>query len=215
MSIASHIRLWVILFLFSLTLNPFLRRGDTMIQFVESEIEITRSALGESWTNAVLKQANVLFNESPVQIAVKVAEKGVYNKEQQDKYKLFTSESGGGGALFKMMNGIFTGFIQSLYIVCLRLLIVMSWFALLVPIMFAAFYDGYTPRIIKSYTFGSIRPATFSLMLWIVMPMLFAPLFYLSAPFNINPTIVPIWVCLALLPTSILIANSQPIFGQR
>ncbi|WP_043003185.1 DUF4400 domain-containing protein [Comamonas testosteroni] len=186
-----------------------------MIEFVENEISITRNALGDTWAKAVIKQANVLFNESPVQIAVKVAEKGVYSKEQQDRYKLFTSETGSGGALFKMMNGIFTGFIQSLYIVCLRLLIVMSWFVLLVPIMFAAVYDGYTQRVIKSYNFGSIRPATFSLMLWIVMPMLFAPLFYLSAPFNISPTIVPIWVCLALLPTSILIANSQPIFGQR
>lgn len=203
------------MFLFSLTLNPFLRRGDSMIEFVENEVQITRAALGDNWTNAILKQANVLFNESPVQMAVKVAEKGVYSKEQQDKYKLFTSETGSGGALFKMMNGIFTGFIQSLYIVCLRLLIVLSWFALLVPIMFAAVYDGYTQRVIKSYNFGSIRPATFSLMLWVVMPMMFVPLFYLSAPFNINPTVVPIWVCLALLPTSILIANSQPVFGQR
>ena len=186
-----------------------------MIEFVENEVQITRAALGDNWTNAILKQANVLFNESPVQMAVKVAEKGVYSKEQQDKYKLFTSETGSGGALFKMMNGIFTGFIQSLYIVCLRLLIVLSWFALLVPIMFAAVYDGYTQRVIKSYNFGSIRPATFSLMLWVVMPMMFVPLFYLSAPFNINPTVVPIWVCLALLPTSILIANSQPVFGQR
>lgn len=215
MSIASHVRLWVILFLFSLTLNPFLRRGDSMIEFVENEVQITRAALGDNWTNAILKQANVLFNESPVQIAVKVAEKGVYSKEQQDNYKLFSSETGSGGALFKMMNGIFTGFIQSLYIVCLRLLIVLSWFALLVPIIFAAVYDGYTQRVIKSYNFGSIRPATFSLMLWVVMPMMFVPLFYLSAPFNISPTVVPLWVCLALLPTSILIANSQPVFGQR
>lgn len=215
MSINSHIRLWVVLFLFSLCLNPFLRRGDTMADFVAQEVHITKSALGERWAGLIIAQADVLFRESPVNLAVRVAEKGVYSNDRQDKYKLFGSQSGAGGMLFGVMNGIFTGFIQSLYVVCLRLLIVLSWFLLLVPVMLAAVYDGYTQRVIKSYSFGSIRPATFSLMLWIVMPMIFAPLFYLSAPLNINPAIVPMWVCVALIPISILIANSQPLFGKR
>jgi len=215
MSIQTHIRFWLILFLVSLCVNPFLRRGDTMNEFIQQELKITENALGKRWTGMLLTQADVLFRETPVNLAVRVAEKGVYTKKEQDKFDLFGSQSGSGGLLFKVMNSVFTGFIQSFYVVCIRFLIVLSWFALLVPVIAAAIYDGYTQRVIKSYNFGSIRPATFSLMLWFVMPMLFAPLFYLSAPLNIDPSIVPMWVCVALIPTSILIANSQPLFGKR
>lgn len=215
MTISTHIRAWMVLFLLSLTLNPFIRSGDAMAEFIEDEIRITRQALGDRWSGMVLSQTDLLFEKTPIGVAVRAAESGVYSKAEQDKFALFGSNTGSGGLLFKTMNSIFIGFIQSLYVVCVRLLIVFSWFALLVPIMAAAIYDGYTQRVIKSYTFGSIRPATFSLMLWIVMPMIFAPLFYLSAPITIDPSIVPMWVFLALIPISVLIANSQPLFGKR
>lgn len=186
-----------------------------MAEFVAKEIEITQRALGERWSGMVLDKTDLLFEQTPVAVLVEAAKKGVYSKEEQDKFELFGSNTASGGLMFKIMNGVFIGFIQSMYVVCVRLLIVFSWFALLIPVIVAAAYDGYTQRVVKSFTFGSIRPATFSLMAWIVIPMFFAPLFYLSAPLNIDPSIVPAWVCLSLIPLSILVANSQPIFGKR
>lgn len=208
-----HIRIWLALFLFSLFLNPFLRRGESMERFVTEEIRTTQAAFGDSIGGWIVGQADLLFRESPIHYAAQVARAGSVTGDERKRHE--KAMGGGASVLIGVANSIFTGFVQSLYVVCLRFMIVLVWFGMLAPVLVAAVVDGFGQRAIKRYTFSAMRPAAFSLLSMIVVPFVMAPLFYLSAPLTIDPSIVPIWVFVGSIPLSLLIANTQPIFGKH
>lgn len=211
---AFQVRMWLILFLGSLLLTPVLRGGEKMQAHINAEIAITKSALGERWSNFVLSNANNLFKGTPVSLVTAGLNEGIVTPAKQ-KEQIILDSSDVGHAVVGVMNGFLNDFIQACYVMCVRLLIVISWFAVLIPLIFAAIYDGTTQRIIKNLTFGSSRSAAYALTLTFVMPLFFAPLFYLTAPFTISPAVLPIWLCICLVPLSVVIAHSQPIFRKR
>lgn len=207
-----HIRIWLALFLFSLFLNPFLRRGESMEKFVVAEIRTTQAAFGPAIGAWIVRQADVLFRDTPVHYAAQVARAGSVSDDERRRHEKVLGS--GAKVMIGVANSIFTGFLQSIYVVCLRFMMVFVWFGMLSPVLIAAVVDGYGQRAIKRYTFGAMRPAAFSLLSMIVVPFVMAPLFYLSAPWSIDPSIVPIWVFIGCIPLSLLIANTQPIFGK-
>lgn len=213
MDTKSHIRIWLALFLISLFINPFVRRGDSMEKFVVSEIEATQDAFGPRVGGWIVSQADLLFRDSPVKYAANLARAGTVTGDEKRRHEKQMGD--GAKVLIGVANGIFTGFLQSMYVVCLRFIIMLIWFGVLAPVLIAAVVDGFGQRAVKRYTFGSMRPAAFSLLSMIIVPFLFAPLFYLSAPWGVDPSIVPIWVLIGCVPLALLIANTQPVFGKH
>lgn len=209
----SHVRIWIAIFLMSLFLNPFLRRGESMERFVISEIQETQAAFGGAIGGWIVGQADVIFKDTPMHYLAEVARQGTVKGKEKERHEKVMGT--GGKMLIAMGNSIFTGFLQSLYIVCLRFMICVVWFGMLAPVLVAAVVDGFGQRAIKRYSFGTMRPAAFSILAMIVVPFAMAPLFYLSAPFAVPPSIVPLWVLIGCVPLSMLIANTQPVFGKH
>lgn len=213
MDIRTHIRVWVALFAICLFISPLLRKGESMTQFVQQEIRVTEETFGPVFSNWILTSVDALFKNSPAAGVVAVARYGVTSKEREDRL----SQKLGKGAhwMIKSANSYFTGVMLAAYVACIRLLINICWFGMLAPVLIAALMDGFAERAIKQYKFGTFRPAAFSLMAMIIVPFIFAPLLYLTIPVSISPAIIPVWVFLGCLPLSMLIANTQPIFGRH
>lgn len=213
MDIRTHIRIWVGLFAICLFVSPLLRKGESMHQFVEVEIKATQETFGPTFSGWILDSVDALFANSPAAAVVAVARYGTTGKDREERI----ARNLGKGAhwMVKTANSYFTGITLAAYVACMRLLINVVWFGMLAPVLIAAVIDGFAQRAIKQYVFGTIRPAAFSLMAMIIVPFVFAPLLYLTIPVSVSPTIIPIWVFLGCMPLALLIANTQPVFGQH
>lgn len=221
MSVATHIRIWVALAALSLFLSPFLRSGESMMKFVQEEVAQTSQVLGPRFGGWVIANVDRLFDSPAVAAMVAVAKRGTTSQERQKEIRHGDRDKGlvplgeGAAAMASAANSFYTGFILACYILCIRLLIVLVWFGLLSPVLAAAITDGFTQRAIRYHEFAMQRPAAFSLMALIVVPVAFGPLLYLTIPMSISPAIVPALVCLACMPLALLIAHAQPVFGRH
>ena len=213
MDIRTHIRIWVGLFAFCLFLSPFIRKGDSMQQFALQEIQATEATFGTTFSSWILASVDTLFKNSPASAVSKVARTGTTSKAREER--LSKTLGKGAQGMIVLANSYFTGIMLAAYIACVRLLIVVVWFGMLAPVLIAAVLDGFSQRAVKQYQFGTIRPAAFSILAMIIVPFCFAPLLYLTVPVSVPPTIIPAWVFLGCIPLSILIANTQPVFGRH
>ena len=213
MEIRTHIRLWIGLFVVCLLISPLMRKGPAMVDFAKNEIQATQNAFGPIFGAWILGSVDALYKNSPAAVVSKTAKGAVTEKEQEQR--LSKNLGKGIQGLIGMANSYFTGVVLAAYIACLRLLILACWFGMLAPVLIAALLDGFSQRAIKQYEFGSIRPAAFSILAMIVIPFCFAPLLYLTIPLPVSPSIVPAWIFLGCIPLSMLIANTQPIFGKH
>jgi hypothetical protein len=96
----------------------------------------------------------------------------------------------------------------------MRLAIVLFWLAALAPFFAATVFDGLMQRSVKQAEFGSLRPATFTLAGMLVIPILALPVLYLTLPFSLSPLLAPVWAAVVAIPLSVLVSNSQPLFGR-
>lgn len=213
MDIKTHIRFWIFLFAVSLFLSPFIRRGDSMESFARNEIRMTEAAFGATFGGWIRGSVDTLFANSPAAAVSKTASLGVTSDKKKEQLQRHLGKGIRGMA--DMANGYFTGVMLAAYVACMRLLVVVVWFGMLAPVLVAAVMDGFAQRAIGQYRFGAIRPAAHSILAMIVVPFALAPLLYLTIPIPISPTIIPVWVFIGCLPLSLLIANTQPVFGRH
>lgn len=209
---SQHLGFWFLLAFLGFMLSPLLRSGESMERFVVGEIEQTRTAMGDRSAELVVGFANGIFESTPL-TAVAIAAKTA--KLTEDEKRLSSKVAGVGGAVMgNMFNSYMQGLVLQSFIVAMRLAIVLIWLAFLAPLFIAAVYDGLMQRNVKMSEFGSLRPATFTLTGMVVIPVVALPVIYLVLPFTLSPLLAPAWAALVALPLSILVSNSQPIFGR-
>ena len=102
-----------------------------------------------------------------------------------------------------------------MFVIVLRLFIFLLWAVILLPVFIAAIIDGFVQRAIKRAEFGAIRPAAYTLLSMVVIPLAMAPLIYLVIPLPISPLVSPLWALVMALPLSAMVSNMQPIFGRN
>jgi len=209
---SQHLGFWFFLAMLGFLIAPMLRTGDSMERFVTAEIAQTRSAMGERVGNGVVSFANGLFENTPLKgVMVAANNASLTDKERQLSIKV----AGVGGAVMAdLFNSYMSGLVLQSYVVAMRLAIVMIWLVFLLPFFVAAVYDGLMQRSVKMAEFGTMRPATFTLAGMIVIPIVAMPVVYLVMPFTMSPLLAPVWAACVALPLSVLISNSQPIFGR-
>ncbi|MFW2354715.1 DUF4400 domain-containing protein [Hydrogenophaga sp.] len=209
---SQHLGFWFFLAMLGFLIAPMLRTGDSMERFVTAEIAQTRAAMGERVGNGVVSFANGLFENTPLKGVMVAANKAsLTDKERQLSIKV----AGVGGAVMAdLFNSYMSGLVLQSYVVAMRLAIVMIWLVFLLPFFVAAVYDGLMQRRVKMAEFGTMRPATFTLAGMIVIPIVAMPVVYLVMPFTMSPLLAPVWAACVALPLSVLISNSQPIFGR-
>ena len=209
---SQHLGFWFFLAMLGFLIAPMLRTGDSMERFVTAEIAQTRAAMGERVGNGVVSFANGLFENTPLKGVMVAANKAsLTDKERQLSIKV----AGVGGAVMAdLFNSYMSGLVLQSYVVAMRFAIVMIWLVFLLPFFVAAVYDGLMQRSVKMAEFGTMRPATFTLAGMIVIPIVAMPVVYLVMPFTMSPLLAPVWAACVALPLSVLISNSQPIFGR-
>jgi hypothetical protein len=208
----SHIGFWLTLCLLSFLLTPFFRTSEELRQYVQIELTLTEQALGPRIAQGVKSFADAIFNSTPLSLITEGSTAAIKKANQSMLPGMK------GGPLGEVTQSVFNGYMQGLmyesYVAAMRLAIVLFWLMFIFPMLMAALHDGFMQRKIKQVEFGSIRPATFSLMGMLVIPAMAMPLMYLALPFNINPAIAPLWAACVSLPLSVLISNTQPFFGR-
>lgn len=209
---SQHLGFWLLLAFLGFFAGPLLRGGNSMEAYLKTEIQETRAAMGERVGGLVLDFADGLFNQTPIFAAASGIARAKHSKEDQ---RLSATVGGPGGEIMsKMYNSYLQGLIMQSYVFAMRLAIVLFWLAALAPMFIATVYDGLMQRNVKQAEFGSLRPATFTLAGMLVIPILALPALYLTLPFSLSPLLAPVWAGVVAIPLSVLVSNSQPLFGR-
>ena len=212
MQTKQHVGLWLLLAIMAFFAGPLMRSGPSMEEFVRSEIRDTRIAMGDTIGGLVVEFADGLFRQTPVAVVTRQLSRAKHNEAE----RRLSREIGGpaGEAVSKLYNSYMQGLIMQAYVLTMRLAVVGVWLAFLLPMFVATVFDGLMQRAVKQAEFGSLRPATFTLAGLLVIPVLSLPVLYLTMPFPLSPLLAPAWAAFVALPLSVLISNSQPLFGR-
>lgn len=209
---SQHLGFWFLLAILGFFAGPLLRSGNSMETYLATEIHETRMAMGDTIGGWVLGFADGIFNHTPVAALTTNIAKAKHTDEEQ---RLSARVAGPGGEIMsKMYNSYLQGLILQAYVAAMRLAIVLFWMAALLPFFAATVFDGLMQRSIKQAEFGSLRPATFTLAGMLVIPIISLPVLYLTLPFSLSPLLAPVWAAVVAIPLSVLVANSQPLFGR-
>lgn len=209
---SQHLGFWLLLAALGFFIAPMLRTTDEMDSFLRTEVQQTRLAMGDRLGGLVTSFANGLFSNTPLAMLAGELKAAQHTKAEQE---LGARVAGPVGEFASQVhNGYLKRMVKQAYVVAMRFAIVVFWLVALLPVFVAAVYDGLMLRSVKLAEFGSMRPATFTLAGLIVIPVLALPLLYLTLPFHMSPLLAPAWAALVALPLSLLVSNSQPLFGR-
>ena len=209
---SQHLGFWFLLAILGFFAGPLLRSGPSMEAYLTTEIHETRIAMGDTVGGLVLSFADGIFNQTPVAALTSNIAKAKHTEEEQ---RLSARVAGPGGEIMsKMYNSYLQGLILQAYVAAMRLAIAIFWLAALAPFFAATVFDGLMQRNVKQAEFGSLRPATFTLAGMLVIPILALPVLYLTLPFSLSPLLAPVWAAVVAILLSVLVSNSQPLFGR-
>lgn len=209
MDTSKHIGFWFSVLLAMFFVSPLYRDEKSMEDFVTQELQLTRSVFGDRLTDWLTGKAELAYKVVPADAIGSAAVKG----EGMHRTEVVMSKIGTG--LMKVANGYLYRLVTEGYVAVLRFFILGIWLLMLGPVLVAAVIDGFSQRAVKRAEFGAIRPAAYALASLIVVPLGMSPLFYLLAPFPINPLVTPLWTLVTALPLALLVSNMQPIFGRN
>lgn len=208
----NHIGFWLALALLAFLASPLMRTGQKMEHYLVAEIAQTREAMGDTVGDMIVTFANGIFTDTPVAAFVHTASSAKHDQKDMDIVR--RGGGPGGEMVANLFNSYIVGLMMQSYVFSMRLAILLIWAFVLAPVFVASVFDGLMMRAIKRIEFGSLRPATFTLAGIIVIPLLFLPVLYLVMPFSLSPLLAPAWAALVALPLSVLVSNSQPLFGR-
>ncbi len=209
---SQHLGFWFLLAILGFFATPLIRTGPNMEEFLTAEIRETRQAMGDHVGGLVVSFADGLFRQTPLAAIAASATTAQHSAEDR---KLSAKVAGPGGEIMsKLYNSYLQGLVMQAYVVAMRLAIVLFWLAALAPLFVATVYDGLMQRKVKQAEFGSLRPATFTLAGMLVIPVLALPALYLTLPLSLSPLLAPAWAAVVAVPLSLLVSNSQPLFGR-
>lgn len=212
MRTTQHTGFWLVLAVLGFFAGPLLRSGPSMEAYLRIEIEETRMAMGGNLTGRALSFADAIFRQAPVHGLVTAIRKVEHTKAEQ---QLGARVAGpGGAAASRLFNSYLQGLVLQAYVAAIRAAVVVFWATALAPLLVASIFDGLMQRKVKQAQFGSLRPATFSLAGMVVIPVAALPVLYLMLPVSMSPLLAPLWTALVAWPLSLLVANSQPLFGR-
>ena len=209
---SQHLGFWFLVAMASFFAGPLLRSGASTETYLAEEIRQTRLAMGDTVGDLVLSFADATFHRTPIEaLAASVGRA----KHTQAEQRLSARVAGPGGEIMsRMYNSYLQGLIMQAYVATMRLAIVLFWLAALAPFLVATVFDGLMQRSVKQAEFGSLRPATFTLAGMLVIPVVSLPVLYLTLPFSMSPLLAPVWAAIVAIPLSLLVSNSQPLFGR-
>lgn len=212
MRTTQHAGFWLLLAVLGFFAGPLLRNGASMEAYLRTEIEETRMAMGAKLTQRALSMADAIFRQAPAEVLVTAITRAEHTPSQQQMGARVAGP--GGAAASSLFNSYLQGLVLQAYVAAIRAALVVFWAAALAPLLVASIFDGLMQRKVKQAEFGSLRPATFTLAGMVVIPVAAFPVLYLTLPFTVSPLLAPFWTALIAWPLSLLVANSQPLFGR-
>jgi len=209
---SQHLGFWFLVAVVGFFVAPLLRSGASSESYLAAEIAQTRQAMGGTVSALVFALADATFHGTPVANVASAVIEAQHTRAQQ---RLSARVAGPGGEIMsRLYNSYLQGLVMQAYVATMRLAIILFWLAVLAPFFAATVFDGLMQRAVKQAEFGSLRPATFTLAGMLVIPILALPALYLSLPFSMSPLLAPLWAAVVALPLSLLVSNSQPLFGR-
>ena len=209
MNARHHVGFWICVVLLLFLATPVFRDGQALEAVATGELALTRQVFGSATGEWLGKRARLVYRLYTPAAAVARA-----RIEGEGMARTRRIVPGPGTSMTLTYNSYVQGLVLSLYVACLRALIVLLWLLVLLPVFAAAVVDGFVQRAIKRAEFGAIRPAAFSIASLVVIPLAMGPLLYLVLPFPVTPLVAPLWALALALPLSWLVSNSQPVFGR-
>lgn len=208
----QHLGFWFLVAVAGFFAGPMLRSGESSERYLAAEIAETRQAMGDTVGGLVLSFADAAFHGTPVAALASAVASARHTQAEQ---RLSARIAGPGGEIMsRMYNSYLQGLVMQAYVATMRLAIVLFWLAALAPFFAATVFDGLMQRSVKQAEFGSLRPATFTLAGMLVIPIVALPALYLTLPFSMSPSLAPVWAAIVAIPLSVLVSNSQPLFGR-
>lgn len=208
MPIHAHIKFWIAVFVACFLLVPGYRDSDSMQAFAAQEMAATEAVFGSQLSQRITNQAISIASSLIVSKKVEEISKSDPGLKRAEQFG-----SKPAVAIMSAFNTYLERIAVELVVMLMRLFVCVVWALVLAPVAIATVIDGLSVRSVKRAEFGAIRPAAFSLASMVIVPLLFAPIIYLVAPFSISPLLIPGWMALIIAPLSWMISNMQPMFG--
>ena len=213
MNSRSHVGFWLAVFVLIFFISPVFRSGEGLEQAAVNELEMTRETFGGRVGDWLDEHASFVFRLSERMGPTGMLQQTQLSSKQLALTKKVAAGPGLGAAV--AFNSYLKALVLNTYVMILRALVVTVWMLVLLPLLIAALVDGFAQRAIKRSEFGTIRPAAFAMGSLIVVPLGMAPVVYLIWPFEVPPSLAPIWAAVMTLPLAWTVSNMQPIFGKR
>lgn len=212
MSLRQYAGIWLLIAMFFFLTAPLFRSAESLMSYVESEVTQTQVAFGPTIGGWVVDVANTIYTKTPLQRLGDSAASRVSTPERRKRSEEVT------GGLSKLMHNTGDGYLMAIamqtYVASLRMAIFLIWLMAVGPLLIAAAIDGLAGREVRRLEGSALRPAAWTLMGIIVVPVLVVPVLYLFLPFSITPLLLPGWAVLVALPLRTMLTHSQPLFAK-
>ncbi|WP_341744808.1 DUF4400 domain-containing protein [Azonexus hydrophilus] len=204
----KHIGLWIVALILAAFALPALMSQEQIMGHVMKELGMIERAMGKASTKTIMETAAKMYSEAFVKTGVIQATQKVRvtEDEQRGTERLFGGQL---VALSDFTNEYIRGVAAMFYAASLRLVIMMTWMAYILPFGIAIFADGFAQRKVKLATFGYSNPQIFNAARHTLVVMLMFPIFYLIVPIALTPLVIPFWAMVATLPTMIMVRHTQ------
>ena len=206
----AHFGFWFLIHACVLLAAPLFISADTMYRNLVDEFVSVQQTFGDHVGGVIIAGANKVygvFRESGLEHLVS---QGVHSDaDLKEAGRVFSAP---GVMLAKAGSSYLSSLMMQVYSVAMRVLIMLFWLLLLIPLLAAAVLDGLSARKVKFASFGYQNPAAFALGSHALILLGVLPMLYTVLPLPISPLFMPAWALGACLPMAFAISHMQPIF---
>jgi hypothetical protein len=197
---------WVVAILLEAIVVVALANRDVVGHQVEAEYDLTKGWMGET-ADSIYEDANSMFHRvfvttEVMEMSYRIFVPDANKPEPEDSFSIQT---------FRWVRGRIDGLWAVVLRALQRFALFCAWLPYALPVLVPAAVDGWNQRLIKRETFGYTSPVRFHAASYVVISLVFLPVFYMFVPMTVHPMIIPLWSILGGVSVVILTSNVQKV----
>lgn len=206
----EHIRIWLIITIFSVFVTPAMVNKQIYGDHIKSEQAVLLETLGDESGMKIIKQADSIYNSIFVDSGLQGWVISKYAAPKKDDDLIGNSKAGeklSEGT--RKMGQYMIAFFMNIYEGIFRSLQLAYWLTFAGPFVMAAAFDGVMQRKIRIATFHYSSPAIYNSMWHVMIVIIFATFIYCDSPLPIYPMTFPILLLVIAMMVRAMLANLQ------
>lgn len=204
--IVEHIRIWLIITIFSIFVTPAIVDKQTYGSHIKSEQAALIESLGEDSGMKIIRKTDAIYNGLFISSGLQDwALKHYAHQDPSDSLLGHSKISDGSRKIGQYVVAFFMNIYEGIF----RSLQLMYWLTFAGPFVLAAAFDGFMLRKIRIATFHYSSPAVYNSMWHVMIVIFFGTLIYCDSPLPIYPMTFPVLLLVIAMMVRAMLANLQ------